>query len=133
MERMEFLVQGGELEPYRVTLEKSGANLNAYCTCAAGANGQYCKHRFRILSGNPEGIVGPDLEMLRLAVDWLVGTDVELTLRGLIAAEDQLISAKRALFKAQGMRAQRIANEQLESSKDMLAKSRKLLAQALLK
>jgi hypothetical protein len=110
MERMDFMVQGGEIEPYRVTLEKSGSNLNAYCTCAAGSNGQYCKHRFRILSGNPEGLVDPDLDRLRAAVDWLVDTDVGIALSALVKAEDDFNSAKKEL-----------------------ARTKKLLAQALLK
>lgn len=133
MERMEFVVQGGEAEPYRVTLEKAGRNLNAYCTCAAGANGQYCKHRFRILSGNPEGVVCPDLSMLRMAVNWTEGTDVEMALRNLIAAEDQLIAAKKGLSEAEGMRASDAANRRLENAKAELAKERKQLARALLK
>lgn len=97
MDRMEFLVQGSADEPYRVTIEKLGNNLNAYCTCAAGANGQYCKHRFRILSGNPEGITEGKIENLSAAVDWLVGSDVELALQDLAEAEDSLKAAKRAL------------------------------------
>lgn len=100
MERMMFVVQGSEAEPYRVTLEKSGRNLNAYCTCAAGSNGQYCKHRFRILSGNPEGIINPNMDELRLAVDWLNGTDVETALKNLVLAEDYFEAAKKDLAKA---------------------------------
>lgn len=133
MERMEFVVQGSEVEPYRVTIERFGANLNAYCTCAAGSNGQYCKHRFRILSGNPEGVVAPDLSKLRAAVDWLVDTDVESALRGLIAAEDQLVAAKMTLTQAKGVRVLKAADQRLEDSKIELAKARKLLAQAMLK
>lgn len=133
MERMEFLVQGSEVEPYRVTLERAGGNLNAYCNCAAGSNGQYCKHRFGILSGNPAGVVVPDIDKLRVAVDWLEGTDVESALCNLIAVEDELIAAKVMLAKAKGMRALDTANQRLEDSKVELAKARKLLAQAMLK
>jgi len=106
MGRMEFIVQGSEIEPYQVTLERSGANFNAYCTCAAGANGQYCKQRFRILSGNPEGLVDPDLEKLRLAVDWLAGTAVEAAIDNLAKAEDNLEVAKKTLAKAKKSLAQ---------------------------
>lgn len=106
MERMEFMVQGSEVEPYRVTLERSGSNLNAYCTCAAGSNGQYCKHRFRILSGNPEGLIDPDSGMLCTAVDWLSGTDVEEALCELAKAEDRFESAKKELSKAKKLLAQ---------------------------
>lgn len=106
MLRMEFSVQGSEPEPYRVTVEKADGNLNAYCTCAAGANGQCCKHRLRILSGNPEGVIDPDFEALRTAVDWVAGTDVETALSALAMAEDSYESSKRELSKAKKMLAQ---------------------------
>lgn len=57
METREFLVQGSALEPYKVTFKKVGGNLSAYCTCPAGENGMYCKHRFNILEGSTKGIV----------------------------------------------------------------------------
>lgn len=107
MDRMEFLVQGSQAEPYRVILEKRGENLNAYCTCAAGAKGQYCKHRFRILSGNSQDLIDPEVANVRLAVDWLSGTDVEAAISALAKAEDifsaakaQLTEAKKAVAKA---------------------------------
>lgn len=53
MEDICFLVQGSAEEPYKVTFKKNGSNLSAYCTCPAGENCQFCKHRFRMaLSGN---------------------------------------------------------------------------------
>ena len=106
MDRMEFFVQGSEIEPYHVIIEKTGNNLNAYCTCAAGSNGQYCKHRFRILSGNPEAIISPDYVALRQAVDWLAGTDVEAALSTLASAEDSYEKAKRELSLAKKVLAQ---------------------------
>ena len=52
MERIDFLVQGSAFHPYEVKfLKRSEKNLSAYCTCPAGDNGQYCKHRFSILEG----------------------------------------------------------------------------------
>jgi uncharacterized Zn finger protein len=57
MEETYFIVQGSADEPYKVTFRRKGNNLSAYCTCPAGENGQYCKHRFRILAGCDDGIV----------------------------------------------------------------------------
>jgi NAD-dependent DNA ligase len=98
--RVQFLVQGSESEPYKVTIEKNGNDLNAYCTCAAGVNGQSCKHRLRILSGNPEDLVGGDVNALTAVVDWLSGTDVETFLRELIQAEDEYEAARKRLSAA---------------------------------
>jgi uncharacterized Zn finger protein len=100
MERLEFLVQGSASDPYRVTLERLDNNLNAYCTCSAGSNGQTCKHRMRILSGNPDGLIEANIEHLKQAVDWLVGTDVELALSELARAEDAFETAKQLLAAA---------------------------------
>ena len=100
MLRAEFSVQGTAEVPYRVIFEKTGRNLNAYCTCAAGSNGQSCKHRLRIFSGNPEGLVGGDIHMLNIVADWIVGTDVEYFLKELIKAEDMYDAARRDLADA---------------------------------
>lgn len=106
MDRLEFCVQGSAEEPYRVVFEKTEGNLNAYCTCPAGANGQYCKHRFRLLSGNPEGLTSGNHSMLERVVSWLVGTDVEAALVELARAEDAQESAKKRLSKAKKMLAE---------------------------
>ena len=100
MGRLEFFVQGSSPEPYRVVIEKKAENLNGFCTCGAGSNGQACKHVMRILSGNPEGLAGDFHEQLTLAVNWTVGTDVDLAIKDLIAAEDHYEAAKRSLSVA---------------------------------
>lgn len=100
MLRAEFYVQGSQAEPYRVTFEKAGNNLNAFCTCAAGANGQLCKHRLRIFSGNPEGVVGGDIDMIGAVAEWMVGTDAEFFLKKLIEAEDRYLIAREEFHHA---------------------------------
>ena len=100
MNKAEFLVQGSAKEPYRITIERSENNLHAFCTCKAGMSGQCCKHKFRLLSGNPQGVVGGDLLMLSTVVDWLVGTDVEHALTQLCHAEDRYELAKQSLSAA---------------------------------
>jgi hypothetical protein len=46
MEEARFLVQGSAPSPCKVVFVKEDKNLTATCTCPAGQNGQYCKHRF---------------------------------------------------------------------------------------
>jgi uncharacterized Zn finger protein len=99
-DRLEVYVNGSGAEPYRVTIEKLGPNIKAFCTCPAGMNGQWCKHRLRIFSGNAEGVVSGNVERLPHVVDWLVGTDVERALSELALAEDRYSSAKRELSSA---------------------------------
>jgi len=100
MELLQFLVQGSAKEPYRVTFQKSDNNLSAYCTCPAGDNGQYCKHRFNILGGIADGIVsGNELEV-NIVASWLSGTDVEVALNEVMDAEQRFERAKRELSAA---------------------------------
>lgn len=49
MNQIKFLVIGSSENPYEVNFIRRGNNLSAHCTCPAGENGQYCKHRFRNL------------------------------------------------------------------------------------
>lgn len=78
MEEIIFEVQGSAPEPYQVSfVRRSEANLSAYCTCAAGENGQYCKHRFTIMDGNRKGIVSSNADDVKIIQSWLIGTDIE--------------------------------------------------------
>jgi hypothetical protein len=110
MESLEFLVQGSEPEPYRVTIERAGSNLRASCTCAAGRNGQFCKHRMRILSGVPDGILELDLDALHRALEWLSGTDVEVAITSLTHAEEEFERSKKELSKAKKRLAQALSD-----------------------
>lgn len=103
-----FEVQGSADEPYRVVfVKRSDTNLSAYCSCPAGENGQYCKHRFNILAGITKGIVSENLEDVKIVLSWLPGTDVEEAIkimRELEAEADrikkELSAAKKAVAKA---------------------------------
>jgi hypothetical protein len=106
METLEFLVQGSEPDPYRVTFKKQGQNLNAYCTCAAGQNGMYCKHRFNIFSGSTDGVVSPNSDNVPIVASWLPGTDVEKAMKAIIALEKELSRLKKEISAAKRALAQ---------------------------
>jgi hypothetical protein len=100
MKEFIFLVQGSAVEPYKVTFRKSEDNLSAYCTCPAGENGQYCKHRFNILGGFSDDIVSGNGDDVAVVVSWLPGTDVENAMNDVMDAEEQFESAKLKLSAA---------------------------------
>jgi hypothetical protein len=100
METIQFLVQGSADETYEVIFQKAGNNLSAYCTCAAGQNGQYCKHRFQILEGSTAGIVSGNSEQVPSVVAWLAGTDVAEAMVALAAAEREFDRAKKVVTNA---------------------------------
>jgi uncharacterized Zn finger protein len=108
MEEIAFEIQGSAPEPYRVIfVRRSQTNLSAYCSCPAGENGQYCKHRFAILDGVQKGLVSPNADDMKIVQSWLPGTDVEkalLKMRGLEEMAEtikkELSSAKQELARA---------------------------------
>jgi hypothetical protein len=100
MKEFIFFVQGSVTEPYKVTFRKASDNLSAYCTCPAGVNGQYCKHRFNILGGFMDGIVSSNELGVKEVASWLAGTDVEIALNAVMDAEEQFESAKLKLSTA---------------------------------
>ena len=79
MKEINFLVLGSAPDPYKVTFLKDGNNLKAFCTCPAGENGLYYKHRFGIMEGegSMKGIVSENKEDVKFIFDWLPGTDVD--------------------------------------------------------
>ncbi len=104
MESIEFDVQGSAEYPYRVRfVKRSEANLSAYCTCPAGENGQYCKHRFSILEGSIKGIIGKEDRLIgkvRTVLSWLSGTDVEQAIYEMRTIEQELADVKKKLSAA---------------------------------
>lgn len=95
MNKSTFCVQGSAKEPYKVSFRKIDNNLSANCTCPAGVNGQYCKHRLNILGGLTEGIVSGNELDVEVATAWLTGTDVEAALNSFMSAEERFENAKR--------------------------------------
>ena len=101
MKTITFMVQGSAIEPYEVTFVlSSDSNLSAYCTCPAGMNGQYCKHRFAILDGNPKAIVSNNPDDVQIVQSWLPGTDIEATMLKMRKLEKEASRIKKALSDA---------------------------------
>lgn len=108
MNEIYFDVQGSAPEPYRVIfVRRSETNLSCYCSCPAGENGLYCKHRFAILDGITKNIVSDNKDDVNLVQSWLTGTDVESALNEVRKLEAEaariktlLSTAKQKLAKA---------------------------------
>lgn len=106
-QRLEFIVEGSRGDQYRVTDERTAENLNVFCTCKAGEDSLYCKHRFALFDGDTTNLQSGNEDYVGLLQEMLNGTDVELALNDVkrldMAHEDArkaLGSAKRALAKA---------------------------------
>ena len=99
-QQVQFEVQGSAAEPYLVRFIKSGDNLSAYCTCPAGQNGMYCKHRFLILEGETKNIVSGNGDKVELVSSWLPGSDVEAAMQNVKIMEANVERAKKELSAA---------------------------------
>ena len=100
MDRIQFLVQGSADVPYKVTFQKDGNKLSAFCTCPAGENGQYCKHRLLILENIGMGVVSDNADQVAVVSGWLPGTSVASALEAVASAEQELDRAKILLTAA---------------------------------
>ncbi len=101
MQKITFEVQGSATEPYEVVFVlRSPTNLSAYCSCPAGENGLYCKHRFAILDGIQKCIVSPNAGEVRIVQSWLPGTDVEQALLNTRNLEKEAAKIKKELSSA---------------------------------
>jgi hypothetical protein len=108
MSTLQFAVEGSSGDIYIVKAGSTGAG-NAWitCTCPAGENRQYCKHRFALLGGDITSLATDnhnDVEQLR---DLVAGSDIARWLarvaeceKAVAAAQSELKAAKRALARS---------------------------------
>jgi len=101
MTKIIFKVQGSAPAPYEVQfIKRSDGNLSAYCTCPAGENGLYCKHRFNILDGITKSIVSGNLKDIDIVRSWLRGSDVEAAIKKMHQLEVEAARIKKELSVA---------------------------------
>jgi peroxiredoxin len=100
---IKFLVQGSEKEPYETVFNKEGDRVTARCSCPAGVKGRmglYCKHRFRILRSDTDGIVSANIEDVKIVQAWIAGSDIEIAVHKLAKGQGELERAKKKIAAA---------------------------------
>lgn len=100
MEKIVFSVQGSSSTPYELLFERDGHQVAAFCTCPAGENGTFCKHRLSILSGADPGIVSGNADQIQSVTAWLPGSRLANSMAELAEAERGLERAKSTVAKA---------------------------------
>ena len=94
-DKLIFLVQGSAQEPYEVSFLKHNDNLNVYCTCPAGALGQFCKHKINILEGSTKAVVSDNTDDAEVVATWLSGSDLETALNTYYEVKSELSKSKK--------------------------------------
>lgn len=74
---LQFLVAGSKGGEYVVRFIRRGNNFGAYCSCPAGENGLYCRHRFALLDGDVSDMLSENYSDVKRIFSLLKGTDVE--------------------------------------------------------
>jgi hypothetical protein len=96
-----FYVEGSSEDPYMVIfIQRPESNLSAYCSCPAGENGIYCKHRFNILDGKLDAIVSDNIDDVEIIQEWYLGSDIEVARDKVKSIEKEAAKVKRELTKA---------------------------------
>lgn len=100
MDRQEFSIQGSAEEPYHIVFTRAGGLVVGVCSCPAGENGQWCKHRLGILREDPAICAGLDPVAIAAVRSWLPGTLLERVIAEVAAAEAELEKAQAVVKKA---------------------------------
>jgi hypothetical protein len=98
MEVVKFIVLGSTGDSYEVRFEKGGeGRVHAFCTCEAGQNGIYCKHRFGIIDGQYDRIASGNVNDLVVVKEMMKGSDLQEKYEAVLQAEDAHALTKRLL------------------------------------
>ncbi len=107
MSSVTFQVRGSRGDIYDLNFRLSGTNLNASCSCQAGQNRLYCKHRFALMDGDVTALHSNNLEDVKNLQNMMKGTDLEAAYQDVREAEavydvakQRFDSAKKALALA---------------------------------
>jgi len=110
-DRLEFLVQGGSLQPYTVAFWRDGDNLTSSCTCMAGIRGTYCKHRIALLEGDYSAVVSDNKDDFSKLQEMVKGSDVEEPLQLVRESIEAKKMLKMRVNLSPGCRRHRIPDE----------------------
>jgi hypothetical protein len=100
-EILQFQIRGSKGDIYEVKAgRKAIGNVWITCTCQAGRNGLYCKHRFALIDGDVGAIEGSGEEQVLLLRDLLQDSDIIARIQDVVEAEAAAEAAKRKLSAA---------------------------------
>ncbi|MBF0163193.1 MAG: STAS domain-containing protein [Magnetococcales bacterium] len=89
-------------ESHELLFRRIGSNMSVSCTCSLEDHSVFCTHRMAVLMGDMEKITLLDgtVEEVEEIREMMKGTDVEVALKSMIAADRALQTASRELFQA---------------------------------
>lgn len=98
--RLDFEVTGSRGDPYQITFEKISNTLRAFCSCKAGQNGQFCKHRESLMSGDVSNLISDNSDDVCRLHALMAETDINTAFNEFVAAKRQTEIADEAYRNA---------------------------------
>lgn len=96
--KIQFLVQGSAEIPYIVEFTRhSDSSISTYCTCTAGQQDHYCRHRFSIIEGKTTDIVSENPEEVETVQSWIPGSEIETAMEEVCRLDKEIAKAKELL------------------------------------
>jgi DNA polymerase-3 subunit epsilon len=76
-EVLSFSVRGSTGNTYEVAARKAVSKLHVSCTCQAGQNRVWCKHRTALLDGDIGNLLSDNVLDVEKLAEWAIGVEVE--------------------------------------------------------
>lgn len=95
MDQLVFSVLGSKGDEYVVTFRRAHGRLRATCTCPAGENGQHCKHRIALMSGEYDQVISKNVTDVARIKELVNGTILEQAYQAFVVAERVFRDAER--------------------------------------
>jgi hypothetical protein len=100
MTNLSFEVEGSKGDVYSIKAGTSGdGNVWITCSCPAGDNGLYCKHRFALIHGDISDLLSDNDDDVERLQALLAGSDIEAWLHRIVEWEERVAAAKAELAK----------------------------------
>jgi DNA polymerase-3 subunit epsilon len=74
---LSFSVRGSTGNIYGITARRMAGKLRVSCTCQAGKNRDWCKHRTSLLDGDVNNLLSENVLDVKKLAEWAVGVEVE--------------------------------------------------------
>jgi DNA polymerase-3 subunit epsilon len=76
-EALRFLVKGSTGNIYEITARRTANRLRMTCTCQAGQNHIWCKHRTALIDGDVSNLVSGTLSEIKKLSEWTLDAEIE--------------------------------------------------------
>src|SRR6202035_3015986 len=75
-EALRFLVKGSTGNVYEITAQRTSSRLRMTCTCQAGRNHIWCKHRAALIDGDISNLVSGSISDIKKLSEWAIGVEI---------------------------------------------------------